>query len=216
MKEKLSKNWATIVFNVAETGLIIIFGMILKLKITDIILVILLFGFTRIATRGGIHYKSWAKCLMWSLFLVISLFILVKIDMRIAIVMTIFSGLITSKKADIKDWSMYRNTVKERKYRELEYYISKNKGSKELKNFEEILTQLNEQYSERYKVNFYEVYKLYFLENKSFEDIIKITNIYDNHGVTRVLDIIFFSFNTYIATIGKKEDLNSKELTSVS
>mgnify|MGYP006910886582 FL=1 len=66
---------------------------------------------------------------------------------------------------------------------------------------------------ERYKVNLYEVYKLYFLEGKSFGEIIKITDIYDNHGVTKALDIIFFSFNTYIVTIGEKEQLNLEELT---
>ena len=213
MREKFLKNWATIVFNVVETSLIIVFGIILKLKITDILLIILLFGLTRIATRGGIHYKSWVKCLIWSLFLIISLFILVKIDMRIAIIMTIFSGLITSKKADVRDWSMYRNKLKERKYRELEYYIINNKNSKELKNFEKILAEVNETYSDRYKVDFYEIYELYFLKNKSFEDIIKITNLYDNHVITKVLDIIFFSFNTYIITIGEKERLDSKELT---
>ena len=218
MKEKLLKNWATILFNVAETSLIIIFGVILKLKITEIVLVILLFGFTRIATKGGIHYKSWVKCLAWSLFLTITLFILVKVDMRIAIAMTIFSGLVTSKKADIRDWSMYRNTIKERKYRELEYYISKNKDSNKLKKFEEILIKLNDIYGERYKVDFYKVYKLYFLNDYSFEDIIKETNLYDNHGVTKVLDIIFFSFNTYIVTIGEEigEQNENRELTSIS
>ena len=127
--------------------------------------------------------------------------------------MTIFSAVITSKKADVKDWSMYRNNPKERKYRELEYYIAKNKKSKELKKFEEILIDLNKTYMERYKVNLYEVYKLYFLEGKSFGEIIKITDIYDNHGVTKALDIIFFSFNTYIVTIGEKEQLNLEELT---
>lgn len=220
MKERLLKNWATIVFNVAETSLIIIFGIILKLKITEIVLVILLFGFTRIATKGGIHYKSWVKCLAWSLFLTVTLFILVKVDMRIAITMTIFSGLVTSKKADIRDWSMYRNTIKERKYRELEYYILENRDSNKLKKFEKILTQLNETYSKRYKVDFYKVYELYFLKDSSFDDIIRETNLYDNHGVTKVLDIIFFSFNTYMATIGeviKEEEQNDeKELTSIS
>ena len=87
------------------------------------------------------------------------------------------------------------------------------KKSKELKKFEEILIDLNKTYMERYKVNLYEVYKLYFLEGKSFGEIIKITDIYDNHGVTKALDIIFFSFNTYIVTIGEKEQLNLEELT---
>ena len=48
---------------------------------------------------------------------------------------------------------------------------------------------------------------------KCINFIIKITDIYDNHGVTKALDIIFFSFNTYIVTIGEKEQLNLEELT---
>ena len=218
MKEKLLKNWATIIFNVAETSLIVIFGIILKLKISDIILIILLFGCTRIATKGGIHYKSWVKCLIWSLFLTISLFVLVKVDMRIAIVMTIFSGLITSKKADVRDWSMYQNDVKKQKYKELKHYIIKNKDSKQIKDFEEILIELNKKYSERYKIDFCKVYNLYFLEDRSFEYIKKQTGLYDKHTITKALDLIFFSFNPYMVTIDKKiEEINNhKELTSTS
>ena len=213
MINKILRNWKTIIFNVSETVIIIILGFALKLNIKDIVTVILLFGLTRCITKEGLHYKSWKKCLFWSTTLLFSLFVLVRVDIRIDIFMTIFSAVITSKKADVKDWSMYRNNPKERKYRELEYYIAKNKKSKELKKFEEILIDLNKTYMERYKVNLYEVYKLYFLEGKSFGEIIKITDIYDNHGVTKALDIIFFSFNTYIVTIGEKEQLNLEELT---
>ena len=198
MINKILRNWKTIIFNVSETVIIIILGFALKLNIKDIVTVILLFGLTRCITKEGLHYKSWKKCLFWSTTLLFSLFVLVRVDIRIAIFMTIFSAVITSKKADVKDWSMYRNNPKERKYRELEYYIAKN---------------LNKTYMERYKVNLYGVYKLYFLEGKSFGEIIKITDIYDNHGVTKALDIIFFSFNTYIVTIGEKEQLNLEELT---
>lgn len=218
MKEKLLNNWATIIFNLAETIIIITTGIILHLKIKEIILIILLFGITRISTKEGMHYKSWIKCLIWSVLLITSLFILVKIDIRIAIIMTIFSAIVTSKKADIKDWSMYRNERKYRKYRELEKYIETQKDSLKLKNFEKILKNLNEYYGKRYKADFYNIYKLYFIQRKSFEDIIKITNLYDNHELTRILDIVFISFNTYMEAIGEKIEIENykEELATLS
>ncbi len=207
------KNWKSLLFNITELLLIMLSGYLLKLKIEDVAIVLALFCGVRIFTKSAIHYKSWKKCLCWSLLLITSLLILVKINIFIAGIMSAYAAIIVSRKADIKDCFMYRNNPKERKYRELEYYIAKNKKSKELKKFEEILIDLNKTYMERYKVNLYEVYKLYFLEGKSFGEIIKITDIYDNHGVTKALDIIFFSFNTYIVTIGEKEQLNLEELT---
>ena len=129
----LVKNWRSFLFNLSELVLILISGYFLGLSTIEIVIVVLLFCSVRMITKSAMHYKSWKKCLCWSLLLVTSLFILVKVNILIAIIMTIFSALIISEKGNINDCFMYQDKKEEGKYRELKQYVEKNKNTEEIK-----------------------------------------------------------------------------------
>lgn len=203
MKNKLW-NIPSIIFNLLETFLIWLVGWGLNLNNKDIILIVVLFVSSRMFLKGAMHYKSWKKCLIWTLLLMTSLFILVKIDIYIAIYMTLFSAYIVTERANVKDAYMYyKDTKREGKYREMETYIKNNENHQEIKEFENKLKKINVIYKDRYKKDFYSVYELKFKEKKSFEEIKQRTNISDNHELTKILDIIFITFNMYMDDIGK-------------
>ena len=210
MKNKLW-NIPSIIFNLLETFLILLVGWILNLNSKDIILIVVLFVSGRIFLKGAMHYKSWKKCLIWTLLLMTSLFILVKIDIYIAIYMTLFSAYIVTERANVKDGYMYYKDVRrEGKYREMERFIEDNINSQEVKKFEDKLRKINTIYKDRYKKDFYCVYELKFKEGKSFEEIKQRTNISDNHELTKILDIIFITFNMYMDDIGKLDKVSKK------
>ena len=210
MKNKLW-NIPSIIFNLLETFLILLVGWMLNLNSKDIILIVVLFVSGRIFLKGAMHYKSWKKCLIWTLLLMTSLFILVKIDIYIAIYMTLFSAYIVTERANVKDGYMYYKDVRrEGKYREMERFIEDNINSQEVKKFEDKLKKINTIYKDRYKKDFYCVYELKFKEGKSFEEIKQRTNISDNHELTKILDIIFITFNMYMDDIGKLDKVSKK------
>ena len=210
MKNKLW-NIPSIIFNLLETFLILLVGWMLNLNSKDIILIVVLFVSGRIFLKGAMHYKSWKKCLIWTLLLMTSLFILVKIDIYIAIYMTLFSAYIVTERANVKDGYMYYKDVRrEGKYREMERFIEDNINSQEVKKFEDKLRKINTIYKDRYKKDFYCVYELKFKEGKSFEEIKQRTNISDNHELTKILDTIFITFNMYMDDIGKLDKVSKK------
>ena len=210
MKNKLW-NIPSIIFNLLETFLILLVGWMLNLNSKDIILIVVLFVSGRIFLKCAMHYKSWKKCLIWTLLLMTSLFILVKIDIYIAIYMTLFSAYIVTERANVKDGYMYYKDVRrEGKYREMERFVEDNINSQEVKKFEDKLRKINTIYKDRYKKDFYCVYELKFKEGKSFEEIKQRTNISDNHELTKILDIIFITFNMYMDDIGKLDKVSKK------
>lgn len=210
MKNKLW-NIPSIIFNLLETFLILLVGWMLNLNSKDIILIVVLFVSGRIFLKGAMHYKSWKKCLIWTLLLMTSLFILVKIDIYIAIYMTLFSAYIVTERANVKDGYMYYKDVRrEGKYREMERFVEDNINSQEVKKFEDKLRKINTIYKDRYKKDFYCVYELKFKEGKFFEEIKQRTNISDNHELTKILDIIFITFNMYMDDIGKLDKVSKK------
>ena len=65
----------SIIFNVIEFVVIILIGVLLQLKMLDIICIILLFGIIRMLTHSAIHYKNWKLCILWSTLQMSSLFL---------------------------------------------------------------------------------------------------------------------------------------------
>jgi hypothetical protein len=57
----------SIIFNIAEVGVIILTGILLQLKIEIMLLILSIFCMIRISIGGALHYKSPYKCAIWSL-----------------------------------------------------------------------------------------------------------------------------------------------------
>lgn len=196
-------NLPSIIFSIIEGIAIFEIGILMQLKYNDILFIMIVFMLIRSSAEKPCHYKSIVKCVIFTMLLFSALFLVARVDFAISIGITVVSAYMLTEKGDIRHTFQHFNKKEEKKYRELEKYIQNNRKSKDLERFENILKNLNISYGKRYKYDFYKIYKLSFLENKTFEEIKSETGIRDNHGVTRALDVIFMSFNTYLET--KKE-----------
>lgn len=199
-KNKIKSIIGSIIFNTVEIAIIIEIGLLMQVKIEEIIILCALFFLARITNQKPMHYKSPFNCMLWSTLVFMSFFLLTKVNLPIAIIMTLLEGMMLTGKGDIRDGLMYKKE-NESKYIEIKNYIQENKDSESLKEYENILKEINQKYKERYKTDFYQIYRLKFHDNKTFREIIEETNLNDNKEVTKALDIISMSFNTYIEII---------------
>ena len=79
-KTKIKNIISTVIFNAAETALIVLSGILLGLPINNIALVMLSFMVSRCFFGKTLHFKNWYRCLIWSLLILFSLFVILKID----------------------------------------------------------------------------------------------------------------------------------------
>lgn len=168
--EKYKRIIGTLIFNVAETILIFLVGRMLGLEINNIIIVMLSFMISRGFFGKTLHFKTWYRCLIWSLLILLSLFMILKIDLRISILFTIFSAFIMTGKANIND--MYLWSGKVSKYDALKDFIAVSPNHP-------ILLEHEEYWRKHYPVR-YDIFKLYFRENKTYQEIAELKGFDDN------------------------------------
>ena len=94
----------------------------LGLEKNNIIIVMLCFMISRGCLGQSLHFKTFYRCLVWSLLILLSLFLILKIDLKISILFTIFSAFIMTGRSNIKD--MYLWSGKTSKYDALKDFIS--------------------------------------------------------------------------------------------
>lgn len=83
------------------------------------------------------------------------------------------------------------------KYRELICFVKEENGSEKQKEFEDLLKKIDEKYKKRFKIQLYPVYKMNIIENKTFKEIRTKLNLYDNHQIIKILDIVFMIYNAH-------------------
>lgn len=208
-------NYKNLLFNLVEFIFVAVVGYFI-IPIPKMLFIIAIFTFVRETIGGSKHYKSPYKCMLWSFVVMESLFFITSLDFIVGVCLTIFAGILLSKGGDVAVFE-YHNNINNRKYRELNTYIETNKDSEQLRRFEERLVDFNNKYSDRFKINVYEIYRLIFLEKMSYEKVKKAINLRDdNHIITNALDMVFICFDTYIATEEYYKKEESKELAKIS
>lgn len=105
--EKFKRIASMLVFNLAETFLIFLIGKILGLETNGIIIVMLCFVISRAVFGRALHFKTWYRCLIWSLLILLSLFLILKVDLIVAILFTVFTALIMTGRANINDMYLW-------------------------------------------------------------------------------------------------------------
>lgn len=170
-----------IVFNVAETALIFLIGLTLKLDITYILILMFVFLISRSCFSTTLHFKKWYKCLIWSSLILFSLFTILKISLPISIVFTIFAAFIMTGKADIRD--MYLWSGKTSKYDALRDLI-------EVSPNHSILLEHEDYWRKNYPIR-YEIFVLYFRERRTYEYIAKLKGFDDNTIIKRECATIY-------------------------
>lgn len=121
--EKVRNILGTLVFNVAETILILLVGLALSLDIKLVILIMLTFMISRGFFGKALHFKTWYRCLIWSLLIMMSLFVLIKVDLVLSILFAIFSAFIMTGRSNIKDMYLWNNHNEPSKYQDVMDFI---------------------------------------------------------------------------------------------
>ena len=168
--EKYKRIISTLIFNIAETILIFLVGRMLGLETNNIIIVMLCFMISRGCLGQSLHFKTFYRCLVWSLLILLSLFLILKIDLKISILFTIFSAFIMTGRSNIKD--MYLQSRKTSKYNALKDFISVSPNNS-------IILEHEEYWRKNYPIR-YDIFRLYFRENKTYQEIAEIKGFDDN------------------------------------
>lgn len=167
---KLKKLLPTLVFNIVETLIIFMCGLTLNLEMKYIIMIMLTFMISRGCFGKALHFKTWYRCLVWSLLILLSLFVLLKVDLVISIMFAIFSAFIMTGKSNICD--MYLWTGRVSKYDALKNFVAISPNHP-------ILLEHEEYWRKNYPMR-YEIFQLYFRENQTYEYIAKLKGFEDN------------------------------------
>lgn len=164
MMERNKQIISIAIFNIAETILIFLVGRVLRLETNHIFLVMLSFVVSRGFFGQSLHFKTWYRCLVWSLLILLSLFLILKIDLKISILFTIFSAFIMTGKSNIND--MYLWSGKTSKYDALKDFMAMSPNNP-------IVLEHEEYWRKNYLIR-YEIFKYYFRENKTYKEISKL------------------------------------------
>lgn len=167
---KLKKILPTLIFNIVETLIIFMCGIALNLEIKYILVIMLTFMISRGFFGKALHFKTWYRCLIWSSFVMLSLFVLLKVDLILSILFAIFSAFIMTGKSNIED--MYMWTGKISKYDALKDFVA-------LSPNHPILLEHEDYWRKNYPVR-YEIFRMYFRENRTYQEIADIKGFEDN------------------------------------
>lgn len=159
-----------LIFNLAETLLIMLIGKLLNLPINFILMVILTFLISRGFAGQSFHFKSWKRCLIWSSLILLSLFLIVKFNFIISILFTIFSAMIMTGRANIDD--LYLWTGRTSKYQALKDLVGISPNNP-------IILDNEEYWRKNYPIR-YDIFRYYFRENKTYREIAEIKDFDDN------------------------------------
>ena len=165
--EKYKRILGTIIFNIAETILILLMGILLKLPINYILITMLVFMISRGCFGKALHFKDWYRCLVWSVLIMLSLFLIIHVDLTLSILFAIFSAFIMTGKSNIND--MYLWSGNKSKYNALIDFVAMSPNHKILLDHEEY-----------WRVNYpirYEIFNLYFRERKTYQEIMLIKDL---------------------------------------
>lgn len=153
----------------------------LGLETNNIIIVMLCFMISRGFFGKSLHFKTWYKCLVWSLLILLSLFLILKIDLKVSILFTIFSAFIMTGKSNIND--MYLWSGKSSKYDALKDFIAMSPNNP-------IILEHEEYWRKNYFMRS-EIFKLYFRENKRYDEIRELKDLPDNTVIKRECATIY-------------------------
>ena len=186
--ENFKKILPSLIFNIAETAIIVLMGMLMKLPIAYIILVMLAFMITRGFFGKPLHFKTWYRCLVWSALVMLSLFVLLKVDLTISITFAIFAAFIMTGRSNINDMYLWKNCDEPSKYQDIIDYIKYNELDDKLLEFERKIKERNNLE--------YLIYKYKFKDGKTFSDMSELLDL-DNPRIVEHLDKIAFALRLY-------------------
>ena len=180
------KFWVSLFFNILETIIIYMIGLIFKVSHNEIIVIMITFFFTRLLCGKPKHFATWYRCFVWSLLVSTSLFALTDLHIFVILLLSAFTGYLSTGKADINDMYMWKG--KSSKNKDVEEYIKYHPLDDKLLEFENKLKQQDNLS--------YLLYKYRYKENLSFTEIADKIDL-DTPRVSEQIDKIAFSLRIY-------------------
>lgn len=188
MSKSVAQNIFSLIFNIAETGVVVLLGMLLGVPVRYLLVILSVFLMTRICLGKRLHFKTWYRCLIWSTCTMLSLFVLFKVDLVVSIMFAIFAGFIMTGKSDITDIYLWKKPDSPSKYQDIIDFIKYNEFSDKLLEFEnKIKLKSNVEYL---------IYKYRFKEGKTFDEMSELLDM-DNPRIVEHLDKIAFALRLY-------------------
>ena len=173
-------------FNIMETIIIFMIGIMFNISHNEIIVLMLTFFFTRLLCGKPKHYATLYRCLVWSLLILTSLFALTDLHIIVVLLLTVFTGYIATGRADISDMYMWKG--RSSNYQDIDDYIKYNPMSDELLEFEKKLKERDNL--------LYLLYKYRFKENLTYAQIAERTDL-ETLRVSEKIDKVAFSLRIY-------------------
>ncbi len=167
-------NVASIIFNIIETMLLIVSSYYLKVSLRDMLIVFFAFQISRAYFKLPKHYKAWQKCLIWTLLIFTSLFVVARVDITVGVMCAIFTAYILSGKSDISDMYMWSGRIS--KYDPLRDFVGISPNNPIILDYENY-----------WRVNYplrYEIFRYFYRERKSYEEIRNIKD-YDENNIIK-------------------------------
>lgn len=168
-------NLPSMIFNIIETLLLILFAFLLKVTIKDMLIIFFTFQIGRAYFKLPKHYKAWKKCLIWTLTIFLSLFVVARVDVSVGVMCAVFTSYILSGKSDINDMYMWSGRVS--KYDALRDFVGISPNNPIILDYENY-----------WRVNYplrYEMFQLFYRERKSYEEIRRIKD-YDENNIIKI------------------------------
>lgn len=182
MKSTKVKNFIRVLaFNIVETITIFMIGLAFKLSWNYIIVLMMTFFITRMTCGKPKHYKKAYKCFIWSTLTFTSVYVLTDLHIVVTILLTVFTGFIATGRSDISDMFMWSGNSS--KYSALIDTIS-------LSPNHPVIVEHEKYWMLNYPMR-YEIFRLFFRERKTYEEIMEMKDLSDNKIIQRECKAIY-------------------------
>ena len=182
MKDTKVKNFIRVLlFNIVETITIFMIGLALNISWNYIVGLMMIFFLTRMVCGKPKHYKKAYRCFIWSTLTFTSVYVLTDLHIIVTVLLTIFTGYIATGKSDINDMFMWSGNNS--KYSALIDVISFSPNHP-------VILEHEKYWMINYPVR-YEIFKLFFRERKTYEEIIEMKDLSDNKIIQRECKAIY-------------------------
>lgn len=182
MKNTKVKNFIRVLlFNIVETITIFMIGLALNISWNYIVGLMMIFFLTRMVCGKPKHYKKAYKCFIWSTLTFTSVYVLTDLHIIVTVLLTIFTGYIATGKSDINDMFMWSGNNS--KYSALIDVISFSPNHP-------VILEHEKYWMINYPVR-YEIFKLFFRERKTYEEIMEMKDLSDNKIIQRECKAIY-------------------------
>ena len=185
-KDKVFTLFRVLIFNIAEISVIFFLGKLFGINVNIRIMFMVLFFLTRMIAGNPKHYKKAYECAVWSCLVFLSLYTISSLELPVIILLTIFTGFISTGRADIIDAFMWKG--KDTNYADIEEYIKYNSMQTKLIEYEEKLKNQD-------NLTFL-IYKYRFKDKMTFAQISERLDL-ENPRIVEKLNQIAFSFRIF-------------------